>query len=78
MTWNTRELYLSLTMSEELRIEINQLKLRIIDLEYENKILHDELQKKDIALVKKDLFQKKLLQIHEVFKNALARREQTH
>ena len=65
-------------MSEELRIEINQLKLRIIDLEYENKILHDELQKKDIALVKKDLFQKKLLQIHEVFKNALARREQTH
>ena len=78
MTWNTRELYLSLTMSEELRIEINQLKLRILDLEYENKILHDELQKKDIALVKKDLFQKKLLQIHEVFKNALARREQTH
>ena len=65
-------------MSEELRIEINQLKLRIIDLEYENKILNDELQKKDIALVKKDLFQKKLLQIHEVFKNALARRKQTH
>ena len=78
MTWNTRELYLSLTMSEELRIEINQLKLRIIDLEYENKILNDELQKKDIALVKKDLFQKKLLQIHEVFKNALMHREQTH
>ena len=65
-------------MSEELRIEINQLKLRIIDLEYENKILNDKLQKKDIALVKKDLFQKKLLQIHEVFKNALMHREQTH
>jgi len=65
-------------MSEELRIEINQLKLRILDLEYENKILNDELQKKEIAIVKKDLFQKKLLQIHEVFKNALTRREQTH
>ncbi len=65
-------------MSEELRIEINQLKLRIIDLENENKILNGALRKKDVDLVKKELFQKKLLQIHEVFKNALTRREQTH
>lgn len=64
-------------MSGELRIEINQLKLRILDLEYENKILNDELRKKEIALVKNDLFQKKLLQIHEVFKNALTSRKQT-
>ena len=65
-------------MSEELRIEINQLKLRILDLEYENKILNDTLHKKEVALLKSKMFQKKLLQIHEVFKNALTRREQTH
>ena len=64
-------------MSGELRIEINQLKLRILDLEYENKILNDELRKKEIALVKNDLFQKKLLHIHKVFKNALTYRKQT-
>ena len=65
-------------MSEELRIEINQLKIRILDLEYENKILNDTLHEKEVALLKSKMFQKKLLQIHEVFKNALTRREQTH
>lgn len=65
-------------MSEELRIEINQLKLRILDLEHENKILNDKLHEKEVALLKNKIFQKKLLQIHEVFKNALTHREQTH
>ena len=65
-------------MSEELRIEINQLKLRIIDLEHENKMLKDALNDKEIALMKKEIFQRKLLQIHEVFKNAVISRKQIH
>jgi len=64
-------------MSEKLRIEINQLKLRLVNLEYENKILNDTLQEKETALLKNKIFQNKLLQIHEVFKNALTYRKQT-
>ena len=62
------------SMSEELCNEINQLKLRVSDLEYENKVLKDELHKREISLLKNKNFQNKLLQIHEVFKNALTHR----
>ena len=64
-------------MSGDLHVEINQLKLRILDLEHENKMLNDELHKKEVALLKNKIFQKKLLQIHEIFKNAITGKMKT-
>lgn len=64
-------------MSEDLHIEIDQLKLHILDLEHENKILNDELHKMEVALLKNKIFQKKLLQIHEIFKNVITGKMKT-
>ena len=64
-------------MSGDLHVEINQLKLRILDLEHENKMLNDELHKKEVALLKNKIFQKKLLQIHEIFKKAITEKMKT-
>ena len=61
-------------MSEELCIEINQLKLRLIELEEESRYIKNMIQEKEKAILKFRIFKKKLSQIREVFKNQI----QTH
>ena len=55
-------------MSEELRIEINQLKLRLIELEEEARCIKKTIHEKEMVMLNFKIFLKKLAQIRTVFK----------
>lgn len=58
-------------MSEELRIEINQLKLRLIELEEESRYIKNIIQQKEKDMLNFKIFMKKLSQIRTVFKHQM-------